>query len=382
MKLLTIVSDSICTGAAISLLNLILGLKQKGIEIEVITPRDGFLCSELKKNGIKYHIIPYVFSVYPPTKDFKDLVKFLPRLFKTLVINIFAIFKINNIYLQFKPDIIHTNVSVINIGYIIAQMHKIPHIWHVREYGDIDFGFYPFPSKRKKKQSLQNSYTISITHDLATYFELGNRNKVIYNGIANEDEIIYEPQKDDSFIYVGWITENKGAFLLVDSFAIFSKHNPSYQLKLIGEGDEKYIEILKGRIKKLGIENKVKFIGYTNNVQDFMKKAKAIIVPSKKEAFGRITAEAMFNGCLVIGRNTGGTKEQFDNGLGMIGEEIGLRFDNQESLISCMERVTSMEDSIYQRIVLNAQSVVKNLYSNENNIELTSGFLEEILNQK
>lgn len=40
----------------------------------------------------------------------------------------------------------------------------------------------------------------------------------------------------------------------------------------------------------------------------------ALIVPSPFEAFGLITAEAMFNKCLVIGRDTAGTKEQFDNG--------------------------------------------------------------------
>ena len=45
-----------------------------------------------------------------------------------------------------------------------------------------------------------------------------------------------------------------------------------------------------------------------------MSKALALFVPSSFEGFGFITVEAMFCGCLVIGRNTGGTKEQFDNG--------------------------------------------------------------------
>lgn len=45
-----------------------------------------------------------------------------------------------------------------------------------------------------------------------------------------------------------------------------------------------------------------------------MNRATALIVPSPFEAFGLITAEAMFNKCLVIGKDTAGTKEQFDNG--------------------------------------------------------------------
>lgn len=39
-----------------------------------------------------------------------------------------------------------------------------------------------------------------------------------------------------------------------------------------------------------------------------MNRATALIVPSPFEAFGLITAEAMFNKCLVIGKDTAGTK--------------------------------------------------------------------------
>ena len=44
----------------------------------------------------------------------------------------------------------------------------------------------------------------------------------------------------------------------------------------------------------------------------------------------------MYNHCLVIGRNTAGTKEQFDNGLDQTGEEIGLRFDSDLELKTLM----------------------------------------------
>ena len=58
-----------------------------------------------------------------------------------------------------------------------------------------------------------------------------------------------------------------------------------------------------------------------------------LIVPSIFEGFGFITAEGMANGCVVLGRNTAGTKEQFDNGVKMTGKEIGVRFiDDNEML--------------------------------------------------
>lgn len=57
-----------------------------------------------------------------------------------------------------------------------------------------------------------------------------------------------------------------------------------------------------------------------------MSKAQALIVASRFEGFGFITTEAMWNDCLVIGKNIAGTKEQFDNGVAETGHEIGLRF--------------------------------------------------------
>jgi len=46
-----------------------------------------------------------------------------------------------------------------------------------------------------------------------------------------------------------------------------------------------------------------------DDVYAIMSRATALIVPSHFEGFGRITAEAMFNGCLVAGYNSAGTRE-------------------------------------------------------------------------
>ncbi len=110
-----------------------------------------------------------------------------------------------------------------------------------------------------------------------------------------------------------------------------------------------------------------------------MKTAKALIVPSFHEGFGRITAEAMFNGCLVIGRNTAGTKEQFDNGLRIAGREIGVRFTDVNSLADAIGYVSKLSDCEYSEMALMAQNVVQQLYSIEKNTELTYKFLSEII---
>ena len=101
------------------------------------------------------------------------------------------------------------------------------------------------------------------------------------------------------------------------------------------------------------------------DIYDLMYNAKALIVPSRHEGFGFITAEAMFNGCLVIGRNTSGTKEQMDNGLKETGSEIALRFETEDELVNRLKEVEKNDIAYYRDMILRAQQVVLNKYTTE-----------------
>ena len=117
------------------------------------------------------------------------------------------------------------------------------------------------------------------------------------------------------------------------------------------------------------------------DILSLYKEAKALIVPSLSEGFGFITAEAMFCGCLVIGNDTAGTKEQFDNGLEMTGEEIALRYTKQEELVQHLIDVTNEPIKHYEPMILRAQQVVTQLYSTETHAERVYEFYNYILNQ-
>ena len=106
-----------------------------------------------------------------------------------------------------------------------------------------------------------------------------------------------------------------------------------------------------------------------DDVMPYYKEAKALIVPSLFEGFGFITAEAMFSGCLVIGNNVAGTKEQFDNGLELTGEEIALRYTTEAQLVQHLIDVTNNPIEQYEPIILRGQEVVRQLYTAEKHVE-------------
>ena len=109
-----------------------------------------------------------------------------------------------------------------------------------------------------------------------------------------------------------------------------------------------------------------------------MRKAKALIVPSFFEGFGFITAEAMANGCLVIGRDTAGTKEQFDNGNEFAGKEIGLRFNDNEELVVQMKKAINMSQSELADLIDSAQ-IISRRYTIENNTKKIIAYYKQII---
>lgn len=274
---------------------------------------------KLQLENIPYSIFNYDFFWYP-TK--KNVWNYITR-------PIYAI-KLRNKKKHFtrqvielsrenKIDIIHTNSSAFQFGFAAAQLLKIPHIWHLREYQSLDFGHshaYSF-SYLKKLLRTPGNFNIAITQGIYNFYQLQEKNStIIYDGVLKQN---YKPEnhpKEPFFLFVGRIVKEKGIFSLLNSYKNYRQKGGTFKLIFAGNYSSKTKQKIDRLIEEAGIQNYIIFKGAlaTNQIYDLMNHAMALIVPSPFEAFGLITAEAMFNKCLVIGRDTAGTKEQFDNG--------------------------------------------------------------------
>lgn len=384
MKIFSIMSSSVKGGATISWLNTILGLRDRGVEITVAVPSEGYLTQELNKYGIKYILCPIPFWSFPLLNGIKDLIKFIPRLGYTILKEFKSYNRLKKEIKRIHPDIIHTNVSVIDLGFRLGKNLKIPHIWHIREYGLEDFKIRSLYGIKGWFKRLKSGYSITITKELKKHFNLDSKSRIIYNGIEKH-QISESPvtfgDREDTIIYVGRLTPEKGAEEAMDAFIDFAKHNTKTRFEMIGGCKEPYKQFLLNKIKSNGLNDRIILTGHIDDTYLKMRSAKAIIVPSLCEGFGRITAEAMLNGCLVIGRNTAGTKEQFDNGLEICGEEIGMRFTNRQELIGALDELDNIDGSKYNRMTKNALDVVNSLYSVEKNTEETYAMFSTVIKQ-
>lgn len=386
MRILFVVSVPSQEGSNLSLLNLITTLIDRGHECSLLSCRPGFLVERLRSMGIECKVIRYRASIYPRLHCLKDILYYIPSL-ALLLENFVNYKKVKRYIAQFAPDIIHTNVSTISIAYKVSKELNIPHVWHIREYLDKDFNIRPFPSMISRKKKLAESYTISITEDIRSHFSLGNNPKgfVIYNGIMNKNEIYYTDDKAPVFLFAAFIQECKGVYDLLEAYVEHLHQRPqsNFILRLLGGYQEADFNRINKIIKDNRITERVEIFGKVSHevVCNNLRTASVAFIPSFSEGFGRTTAEAMFNGCLVAGRNTGGTKEQFDNGLRLCGQEIGLRFNSVEEITGIMNDICDYGIQRYKGMILSSQNVVKDLYSIESNVQNCLTLYKSIINE-
>jgi len=354
------------------------GLIQKNIVPFVVLPQrpNMSICAELDKKNIPYKVLKYLMPIYPPAKSVKEVVLFVPRLIQAFYYEYLAAKEVTAIARERSADIIHSNVGPLFIGYKAAKKLNIPHVWHLREYQDLDFKLNTWYSIADfiKKLHQPISHPIAISKGIYEHFNLGGDAKMIYNGIMRASDIRFIEEKGKHFLFVGSLSESKGIKNLLLAFAEFAQTRKDYKLHIAGNTNNTgYKQTLLSIIKEKGITNNVVFLGHRDDVYDLMSVATALIVPSVQEAFGRITAEAVFNGCLVIGNNAAGTKEI----LNLLG--CGILYSGHDELLAALHTVAANGVESYYSEIKNAQQEVSRYFSHEQNVEAVYNYYEQIL---
>lgn len=363
IKVIYLIIDASPYGSNVALLNLLEMLIPMGVKPLVVMSGSGGICEILEKRGIPFLQLKYYYSFYPRLKSFRDFILFVPILCRTILYNLIAIKKLASIAYKYEIDIIHTIISPLHIGYHVAKKLNKPHVWHVREYQDLYYGWYPLFSQAGFKRKLQtkNTYPIAITKGLFDHYSMNNNATIIYDGVMKSSQTRFVSSKEKYFLYVGRLEEEKGIRQLIAAFIEFAEDEKEYKLLIAGDGAIAFKSNLVLMAKESEMENRISFLGFRHDVYDLMERATALIVSSRFEGFGFTSVEAMFNGCLVIGKNAGGTKEILEQ------EQLGILYSSKDELIKAMKEVVSNSIKECFPIIHKAQRVASSKYSCEKN---------------
>jgi glycosyltransferase involved in cell wall biosynthesis len=173
--------------------------------------------------------------------------------------------------------------------------------------------------KWKHKVTLTNLVDNIITNSITiknTYLSYGwfkeDFVKVVYNGIEDKSHVeAYDfssqfPGKKIIFS-AGRISGQKGFSYLIEAASLLKRKRDDLMFLIAGKG--KLEALLKRQVKKMGVEDSVRFIGFTNNIDPYIKGSDLYVLSSLQEGMPNVVMEAMAVGKAVLATDVNGVRE-------------------------------------------------------------------------
>lgn len=335
-------------GATYSGVNMIKSLDKDKYEVVAMVSPGGSTIEKLASLGVK--TIPAPIDVWMKNKRAKKktFFRYYANMCRCLINHIkYLLQDYRKVKKYLKRgehiDIIHSNTTVVMAGYVLSKYLRCKHVWHLREFIDKDFGLQPFIGFRLLRKCINSAdATISISKAVQQHWINGQSKNTFqfFNAVKKANNMKPIIEKEKYFLFcANCLSDFKGANIALEAFCESKLYKQDYKLIFIGDCDHTYKDKLLAIAHQYAVEESIVFLGYKRNVDSYFSKATAFLMCSENEAMGRTTIEAFFNGCLVLGRNTGGTPELIKDGV------TGYLFNTIAQLVTLMKRIVGQDNT-------------------------------------
>ena len=133
---------------------------------------------------------------------------------------------------------------------------------------------------------------------------------------------------------MGRLEKQKNFILLIRAYKILLDRGIKHNLMILGQGSQK--EYLVNEVKKMKIDEKVKFLGFKENPYKYLKQADVFVQSSIYEGLPTVLIEALILNIPVVATNCpDGAKEILDNGkYGLL-----VKMDDEKVLADAIEKM-------------------------------------------
>ncbi len=173
------------------------------------------------------------------------------------------------------------------------------------------------------------SVSLSLKEDTLRLFDIKKEIHVVPNfidipkkisSVSNCSRDFMANQNERIITHVSNLRKVKRVLDVIEIFDRIQKKIPA-TLIIVGEGPER--QACEKLCEEKGIEERVRFLGNSNEVDKILCFSDLFLLPSEKESFGLAALEAMACGVPVISSNTGGLPEVNIDGLSGFLSEVG-----------------------------------------------------------
>jgi len=247
----------------------------------------------------------------------------------------------------FNPQVVHiqTEFSIGAMGRRYARRHGFPILSTCHTHYEMYMkGYFPllpeFISRSGARTWLRNIYAnddviiapTQIIRDVMQSYGIDSHYEVIPTGVNEE---VFQPRPAEAaafrrslaesepgfdkgclIVYVGRIGKEKNLDLLAQAMVSIVREAPDTRLLIVGDGPRK--EELQGTFQNLGLSGHVAWRGFMDRdtLPVVYTAADLFVFPSKTEAQGLVTIEAMLCGTPVVGVNMMGSAEILKGDIG------------------------------------------------------------------
>jgi glycosyltransferase involved in cell wall biosynthesis len=238
---------------------------------------------------------------------------------------------------RFDATVLHANSTRAGLMAVATPSPKRPTVVHIRDWMP---STVTARSVRLALAARADAIVANSEFTLRTFLE-GTRYRGIAAAIANpvqmdrftitEDEVSHErealgiPPGAHVLVVLAQITPWKAQDDAIRILATLRDRGLDCVLLLVGDplfvGSHTYYDniayarSLSELVFDLGLTDRVRFLGWRDDVPRVLAAADLVLVPSWREPFGRAAAEAMAIGKPVLATSVGGTTEIIDDGV-------------------------------------------------------------------
>src|SRR4028119_2423914 len=229
-------------------------------------------------------------------------------------------------------DLIYANTQkALVVGALASFLGRRPLVYHLHDILSTD---HFSRTNRRLAVTLANRFASLVIANSkasqAAFLEAGGRSgitHVVYNGFepevyqsdpSNIRQLKKQLELDGRFIvgHFSRLSPWKGQHILIEALA----HCPEdVTAILVGDalfGEQDYAQQLHKQVAELGLEQRVRFLGFRSDIPQLMAVCDLVAHTSTApEPFGRVIVEAMLSGTPVVATSSGGAIELVEPGI-------------------------------------------------------------------
>ena len=218
-----------------------------------------------------------------------------------------------------RPDVIHTHLNVdkyvvptckiLGINKVFHTVHNIASLEQKKTDRYLTKAFV------KLKWLTLVGISPEIKKSICDEYRLkSSRVPMIFNGRDLTDYLAkssYTVENDIKILHIGRFSKQKNHEMLIDAFNDFL-HECKGNLFLAGEGELQ--PEIQQKVQKLGLAERVIFLGLQSDVHKLMYSMDVFVLPSLYEGMPITLIEAMAVGMPIVATNVGGVQDMISDG--------------------------------------------------------------------